>query len=94
MRASWIFSTNDVIANLGVIISGALVALVGNRYPDLFVGTLISIIVIRGGIKILHKIPTKSRVCQLRLTHMSLLRVKAQQSDCQNLDLTKKVWSV
>lgn len=54
MRASWIFSTNDVIANLGVIISGALVALVGNRYPDLFVGTLISIIVIRGGIKILQ----------------------------------------
>lgn len=54
MRASWIFSTNDVIANLGVIISGVLVAVVGSRYPDLVVGSLISIVVIRGGIKILQ----------------------------------------
>ena len=53
MRASWIFSTNDVIANLGVIISGVLVALAGSRYPDLIVGTIISIVVIRGGITIL-----------------------------------------
>ena len=54
MRASWIFSTNDVIANLGIIISGVLVAIVGSRYPDLIVGTIISIVVIRGGIKILQ----------------------------------------
>ena len=53
MRASWIFSTNDVIANLGVIISGALVALLGSRYPDLIVGSVISLIVIRGGFAIL-----------------------------------------
>ena len=53
MRASWIFSTNDVIANLGVIITGVLVALIGSRYPDLIVGTIISIVVVRGGLKIL-----------------------------------------
>ncbi len=53
MRASWIFSTNDVIANLGVIVSGALVTIIGNRFPDLIVGTIISLIVIWGGIKIL-----------------------------------------
>ena len=53
MRASWIFSTNDVIANLGVIVSGVLVALIGSRFPDLIVGTIISLIVIWGGIKIL-----------------------------------------
>ncbi|WP_226667527.1 cation transporter [Microbulbifer aggregans] len=53
MQASWIFSTNDVIANLGVILSGILVSLIGNRYPDLIIGTLISIIVVRGGLKIL-----------------------------------------
>jgi len=53
MRASWIFSTNDVIANLGVIVSGALVAIIGNRFPDLIIGTIISFIVILGGIKIL-----------------------------------------
>lgn len=53
MRASWIFSTNDVIANLGVIVSGFLVAIAGSRYPDLIVGTIISLIVIRGGVNIL-----------------------------------------
>lgn len=58
MRASWIFSTNDVIANLGVIISGVLVFIVGNRYPDLIVGTIISIIIIRGGITILREAKT------------------------------------
>ena len=54
MRASWIFSTNDVIANIGVIISGVLVAIVGSRYPDLIIGTIISVVVIRGGLKILQ----------------------------------------
>ena len=53
MRASWIFSTNDVIANLGVILSGVLVAVAGSRYPDLIIGTIISLIVIRGGFYIL-----------------------------------------
>jgi Co/Zn/Cd efflux system component len=53
MRASWIFSTNDVIANLGVILSGVLVAIIGNRFPDLIVGTIISLIVVWGGVKIL-----------------------------------------
>jgi Co/Zn/Cd efflux system component len=55
MRASWIFSTNDVIANLGVIISGGLVWALGSRYPDLVVGTIISIVVARGGFKILSE---------------------------------------
>ena len=53
MRASWIFSTNDVFANLGVIMSGALVAFFGSRYPDLIVGSVIALIVIRGGFTIL-----------------------------------------
>jgi len=53
MRASWIFSTNDVIANTGVIVSGLFVMLLGNRFPDLIIGTIISIVVLRGGIQIL-----------------------------------------
>lgn len=48
MRASWIFSTNDVLANLGVIISGALVAWVGSRWPDIVIGSLIVILILRG----------------------------------------------
>jgi Co/Zn/Cd efflux system component len=53
MRASWIFSKNDVIANLGIIISGGLVYLLDSRFPDLIIGIIISIIVIHGGIQII-----------------------------------------
>ncbi len=56
MRASWIFSTNDVVANLGVIASGALVMFFGNRYPDLLVGGIISAVVIYGGVRILRQV--------------------------------------
>ena len=35
MRASWIFSANDVIANMGVIIAGILVVWLDSRIPDL-----------------------------------------------------------
>ena len=55
MRASWIFTTNDVIANFGVIISGGLVWVLGSRYPDLVIGAIISAIVVRGGFKILNE---------------------------------------
>ena len=49
MRASWIFSKNDVIANLGIIIAGGLVYWFDSSYPDLVIGLAISLIVIRGG---------------------------------------------
>ena len=55
MRASWIFSANDVIANLGVIVSGGLVMYFGNRLPDLIIGALISVVVLRGGVLILRE---------------------------------------
>lgn len=53
MRASWVFSKNDVIANCGVIVSGILVATLGSRWPDLVVGAIIVFVVMRGGIQIL-----------------------------------------
>ena len=53
MRASWIFSKNDVIANLGVIAAGLLVAYTGSHWPDLIVGLLIATIVTRGGLHII-----------------------------------------
>lgn len=53
MRASWIFSKNDVIANTGVILAGVLVHLTGTRWPDLAIGLLITVVVFRGGIAIL-----------------------------------------
>ncbi len=53
MRASWIFSKNDVIANVGVILAGVLVAITASRIPDLVIGIMVAGIVIRGGIIIL-----------------------------------------
>ena len=53
MRASWIFSKNDVIANLGIILGGGLVYLLDSRFPDLVIGAVISAIVVRGGIHII-----------------------------------------
>lgn len=59
MRASAIFSANDVIANCGVIVAGALVSWTGSRIPDLIIGFLIAAVVFRGAIAIL-KISQKS----------------------------------
>lgn len=55
MRASWIFSKNDVIANLGVIVGGLLVIYLDSRWPDLFIGLVISAIVMRGGLNIIRE---------------------------------------
>lgn len=52
MQASWIFSSNDVIANLAVIAAGALVAWTGSRYPDLIAGAGICVLVLRGSFQI------------------------------------------
>lgn len=54
MKASWIFSTNDVLANIGVIIAGALVAWTGSNYPDLVIGALIAMLVLNGARRILR----------------------------------------
>jgi len=48
MRASWIFSANDVIANMGVIIGGALVWWLDSRWPDMFIGIIIALVILRG----------------------------------------------
>lgn len=53
MEASYIFSTNDVIANVGVIIAGAAVYFTKSPYPDLVIGLIIAIVVCRGAFAIL-----------------------------------------
>jgi len=53
MRALVICSSNDVLANLGVIVSGALVWATGSRYPDLAIGLIIGAVVLYGGVRII-----------------------------------------
>ena len=53
IRASVIFSANDVIINTGVIAAGLLVWWFNSVIPDLAVGIIIFLIVIRGALRIL-----------------------------------------
>lgn len=54
MKASMIFTSNDVVINLGVIVSGILVYLLSSAIPDLVIGIIVFIIVIRGALRILR----------------------------------------
>lgn len=53
MKASMIFSANDVLANVGVIVAGGLVALTESQTPDLVVGVIIGLVVLNGARRIL-----------------------------------------
>ena len=48
-----IFTSNDVIINLGVIVAGLLVSWFDSNKPDLIVGGIVFILVIQGAIRIL-----------------------------------------
>jgi Co/Zn/Cd efflux system component len=54
MKASMIFTSNDVIINLGVIIAGFLVNWLNSNKPDLIIGTIVFILVIQGAFRILR----------------------------------------
>lgn len=53
MKASMIFTSNDVIINLGVIVAAIMVSLLGSNKPDLIIGTIVFALVIQGAIRIL-----------------------------------------
>lgn len=54
MKASYIFSSNDVIANAGVILAGGLVAMTGSAYPDFVIGLIVGLVVLNGARRILQ----------------------------------------
>jgi Co/Zn/Cd efflux system component len=53
IKASMIFTSNDVIVNLGVITAGAMVYLTHSRFPDLIIGLAVFILVANGALRIL-----------------------------------------
>jgi Co/Zn/Cd efflux system component len=53
MQASMIFTSNDVIANIGVIAAGVVVFLTQSIYPDLIIGLIVFVLVARGAFRIL-----------------------------------------
>lgn len=55
MRASYIFSATDVVANLAVVVAGLLVTVTASRVPDLVTGFGIAALVLAGGVRILSE---------------------------------------
>jgi len=53
IRASMIFTSNDIIINIGVIVAGVLVHWLQSSIPDLVVGVIIFLLVVQGAIRIL-----------------------------------------
>lgn len=53
MQASMIFTSNDVIINLGVITAGILVYSLNSNLPDLIIGTIVFVLVVQGAFRIL-----------------------------------------
>lgn len=54
MKASLIFTSNDVIANVGVIVAGGLVYLTSSALPDLIAGVIVFALILRGAIRIMN----------------------------------------
>ena len=53
LKASMIFTSNDIIINLGVIIAGLLVNWLNSNKPDLIIGIIVFVLVIEGARRIL-----------------------------------------
>ncbi len=53
MQASMIFTANDILANLGVILAATLVFYTQSNIPDLIIGAIVFFLVARGAFRIL-----------------------------------------
>lgn len=53
MKASMIFTSNDIIVNAGVIAAGIFVSMLNSKVPDLVIGAVVFTVVIRGAFRII-----------------------------------------
>ncbi len=53
MRSAWVCSRNDLIANAGVLMAAAAVALTGRAWPDILVGVAIAALFLRSSFGVL-----------------------------------------
>lgn len=54
-KASSIFTTNDSIVNLAILLAGILVMRLGSNLPDLILGVIVAAIAANGGREILEE---------------------------------------
>lgn len=52
LRATWICSRNDMIGNVGVLVAAGLVLWLESGWPDILIGLLIAVVVIRSAARI------------------------------------------
>lgn len=55
LRASWIFTRADVIANIGVITAAILVMLLSSNLPDIVIGLVIGVYVVKEAFEIMRE---------------------------------------
>jgi len=55
LRATWLFTRVDVIANLAVIVSGALVVVLRSPVPDWVIGAIIAVYILKEATEILQE---------------------------------------
>ena len=55
LKASWIFTTNDMLANGGIVASGIAVMIFKSPLPDLLIGLVVVGLVLKGGWDILEQ---------------------------------------
>lgn len=66
LKASWIFTTNDMLANGGIVASGIAVMLFKSSLPDLLIGIAVVAVVIKGGLEILKEAREARHGAELR----------------------------
>lgn len=54
MRSAWLCSRNDVLANAGVLLAAAGVALTGSLWPDIVVGLAIAALFLRSAVEVIR----------------------------------------
>lgn len=59
VRAVWLFSRNDALANVAVIVAAGLVAWTGNAWPDLAVAAVIAALFLHSAFEILRSARTE-----------------------------------
>ena len=55
MKASIIFTGNDMLVNLGIVLSGIAVMLFNSPLPDLVISLIVVVVVLWGGVRILKQ---------------------------------------
>lgn len=61
LRATWICSRNDMIGNVGVLLAAGLVILFDSMWPDIVIGLLIAMVVVRSALRIIAEARSELR---------------------------------